>query len=202
MQEKQIKIKKKPCGAYMTNCYIIEIDKKEFIIDPGIGADEWVKENVKNPVAILNTHGHFDHVWSNQKLKEFYDIPIYCPKDDAFMLSNDPFSQGTPPSFPDVEVVGDEEFEINGVKIKYLFFPGHTPGCSAILIQDALFSGDFVFKDSIGRVDFPFSDASQMKKSIEKFLKIKDNYKIFPGHGENTTVFDEQKTLPNWLNYI
>ena len=186
----------------MTNCYIAEIDQKEFIIDPGIGADTWVRENVKNPVAILNTHAHFDHVWSNQKLKEFYDIPIYCPKDDIFMLFDDPFSQGTPPSVPDVEVVGDEDFDINGVKIKYLFFPGHTPGCSAILIKDALFSGDFVFKDSIGKVDFPFSDASKMKKSIDKFLKIKENYRIFPGHGENTTVFNEQKTLPNWLNYI
>ncbi len=197
-----VKIKQKPCGMYMTNCYIAEVDGKEFIIDPGIDADKWVKQNVKNPVAILNTHGHFDHVWSNAELKEFYNIPIYTPKDDVFMLQNDPFSQNTPPSKTDVEVVGDEEFEIDGVKIKYLFFPGHTPGCSAILIEDMLFSGDFVFKDSIGRVDFPFSDAQDMKKSIEKFLKIQENYKIYPGHGESTTVWREQNTLPNWLNYI
>ncbi len=202
MQEYKIEIKKQPCGAYMTNCYIANVDGREFIVDPGIGAVDWVKKNVTNPVAILNTHGHFDHVWSNQELKDYYNIPIYCPKDDAFMLSNDPFSQGTPPSTPDFEVIGDEEFDIDGVKVKYFFFPGHTPGCSAILIGDAFFSGDFIFKDSIGRVDFPFSNSESMKNSINKFLKFKENYKVFPGHGENTTVFNEQKTLPAWLNYI
>ncbi len=195
-------ILQKPCGIYMTNCYIVKIDDKELIIDPGIDADVWVKENVKNPVAILNTHGHFDHVWSNQELKAYYDIPIYAPKDDVFMLSSDPFSQGTPPSQADIEVVGDEVFNIDGIEVKYLFFPGHTPGCSAILIGDSLFSGDFIFKNSIGRVDFPFSSPEDMKKSIEKFLQIKENYKIYPGHGESTTVLDEQKTLPAWLNYI
>ncbi len=197
-----ISVKQKPCGVYMTNCYIVKVDNKEFIIDPGVDATQWVKENVKNPVAILNTHGHFDHVWSNAELKEFYDIPIYAPKDDIFMLASDPFSQGTPVSHADVEVVGDEELEIDGVKIRYFFFPGHTPGCSAILIGDMLFSGDFVFKNSIGRVDFPYSNPEDMKNSIEKFLNLKENYKIYPGHGESTDVFSEQKSLPAWLNYI
>ncbi|MFK5882136.1 MAG: MBL fold metallo-hydrolase [Sulfurospirillum sp.] len=197
-----MEIKQKPCGMYMTNCYIVKVDDKEFVIDPGIDAAEWVKENVKNPVAILNTHGHFDHVWSNAELKEKYNIPIYTPKSDVFMLLDDPFSQGTPPSTPDVEVVGDEKFNFGAIEVKYFLFPGHTPGSSAILIDDVLFSGDFIFKNSIGRVDFPYSNPSDMKKSIDKFLKIKENYRIFPGHGESTTVFEEQKTLPVWLNYI
>jgi len=195
-------IKQKPCGMYMTNCYIVTIDGKELIIDPGVDAAQWVKDNVKNPVAILNTHGHFDHVWSNAELKKQYDVPIYAPKDDIFMLSSDPFSQGTPLSNADIEVHEDEEFDIDGINVKYLFFPGHTPGCSAILIGDTLFSGDFIFKGSIGRVDFPFSNPADMKKSIEKFLKITENYRIYPGHGESTTVQEEQKTLPAWLNYI
>ena len=197
-----IKIEQKPCGLYMTNCYIVEVDGKEFIIDPGVDATQWVKERVKNPVAILNTHGHFDHVWSNQELKENFNIPIYAPKDDIFMLLNDPFSQGTPSSRADVEVVGDEKLEIDGVEVRYFLFPGHTPGCSAILIEDALFSGDFIFKNSIGRVDFPYSNPSDMKKSIEKFLQFKENYKVYPGHGESTDVFSEQASLPAWLNYI
>ncbi len=197
-----IKIEQKPCGLYMANCYIVEVDGKEFIIDPGVDATQWVKERVKNPVAILNTHGHFDHVWSNQELKENFNIPIYAPKDDIFMLLNDPFSQGTPSSRADVEVVGDEKLEIDGVEVRYFLFPGHTPGCSAILIEDALFSGDFIFKNSIGRVDFPYSNPSDMKKSIEKFLQFKENYKVYPGHGESTDVFSEQASLPAWLNYI
>ena len=197
-----IDIKQKPCGAYMTNCYIVEIDGKELIIDPGVDAADWVKNHVKNPVAILNTHGHFDHIWSNAELKEFYGIPIYTPKDDVFMLNSDPFSQGTPFSVADVEVSGDEEFDIDGIEVKFLWFPGHTPGCSAILIDNAFFSGDFIFKGSIGRVDFPFSNPQDMKKSIEKFLKFRDNFKVYPGHGESSSVFEEQKTLPTWLSYI
>ena len=195
-------IKKKPCGAYMTNCYIVKIGAVEFIIDPGMGADVWVKENVTNPVAILNTHGHFDHVWSNSSLKEYYNIPIYAPKPDVFMLQNDPFGQGTPASEADVAVEGDARFEIADIPIQYYFFPGHTPGCSAILIENALFSGDFIFQNSIGRVDFPYSSPEDMKASIRKFLQMQKDYVIYPGHGENTTVFTEQKSVGAWLNYI
>lgn len=195
-------IKSQPMGMYQTNCYIVEVDGKEFIIDPGVDATSWVLENVKNPVAILNTHGHFDHVWSNAELKENLNIPIYVPKDDAFMLSDDPFKQGTPTSKADVLVDGDCEFDIEGIKVKFLHYPGHTPGTSAILIGNAFFSGDFVFKSSIGRVDFPYSSSENMKKSINKFLQVEENWTIYTGHGEQTTVENEKSNLPMWLNMI
>ena len=79
----------KPMGSYQTNCYIIKSKEGEVIIDPGVGALEWVKQNVKNPMAVLNTHGHFDHVWSNKEVATYFDIPIYCPKGDVFMLEKD-----------------------------------------------------------------------------------------------------------------
>lgn len=189
-------------GVYQTNCYVVEVDGKEFIIDPGVGATDWVIKNTTNPIAILNTHGHFDHVWSNKELKEKLNIPIYVPKDDEFMLKDDPFGQGTPPSQADILVMGDQEFDIDGVRIKYFHFPGHTPGCSAILIGNDLFSGDFVFKGSIGRVDFPYSNPNDMKDSIEKFLEVEENWTIYPGHGEPTNVQAEQRILPMWLNHI
>jgi len=195
-------IKYRPMGMYQTNCYIVEIEGKEIIIDPGVGATSWILENTKNPIAILNTHGHFDHVWSNAELKEKLDIPIYVPSDDNFMLTDDPFGQGTPVSKADVLVINDQEFNIENIKVKYLHFPGHTPGCSAILIEDNLFSGDFIFKGSIGRVDFPSSNPKDMKNSIEKFLNIEENWVVYPGHGEPTRVQDEQRTLPMWLNMI
>lgn len=195
-------IKCKPMGLYQTNCYIVEIEGKELIIDPGVGAASWVMDNVHNPIAILNTHGHFDHVWSNGELKEQFNIPLYTPASDVFMLANDPFAQGTPPSEADVIVQEDEDFSLCGIDFSYLFFPGHTPGCSAILIQDTLFSGDFIFKGSIGRVDFPYSSPEEMRESIVKFLKLKNDWKIFPGHGGSTSVFAEQKTLPMWLDMI
>ena len=195
-------VKKQAMGTYQTNCYIVTIDEKDFIIDPGVGALEWIVENVKNPIAILNTHGHFDHVWSNQKVKEALKIPIYVPKEDAFMLKKDPFEQGTPPSEPDILVDGDETLMIDGMQVSYIHLPGHTPGNSVIMIEDGMFCGDFVFENSIGRVDFPYSSPEDMKKSIKKFLALPYDKILYPGHGNNTSIKVEQGRIANWLNYI
>lgn len=189
-------------GPYQTNCYIANIDSKDFIIDPGVDASSWVLKNVKNPVAILNTHGHFDHVWSNAEISDKLNIPIYCPKDDCFMLKDDPFSQGTPKSVPDVCVKPDEIIDFDGVEVIFHHFAGHTPGCSAIQIKDTLFSGDFIFSGSIGRVDFPYSNPNDMKQSIKKVLNWKDNFKVYPGHGDSTNLTKEKDSLKAWLNYI
>ena len=195
-------IKIQPMGDYQTNCYIITVDGKDFIIDPGVGATNWVKQNVKNPVAILNTHGHFDHVWSNDELSKLLNIKIYTPKQDEFMLKQDPYGLGLPPSTPDYLVEEDEELDFDGTKVKYHFFPGHTPGCSAIEIDNNLFSGDFIFNNSIGRTDFPFSSPSDMKKSIDKILKWNKNIRIYPGHGSSTSLNQEKASLKNWKNYL
>ena len=192
----------KAFGAYQTNCYIVGLNGKELIIDPGVGAAKWVKENVTNPIAILNTHGHFDHIWSDCELKKELNIPIYIPKNDAFMLEEDIFNQSQPTCKADILVDGDEEFDIEGIKVKYIFFPGHTPGCSVIEIGDDWFSGDFIFENSIGRVDFPYSNPKDMKKSLEKFLKIKYDKKVYTGHGNPTTIKREQKNVPYWFNYL
>ena len=191
-----------PMGVYQTNCYIVDINGKQLIIDPGVDALAWIKQNAKNPVAILNTHGHFDHVWSNNAVKQHFNIPIYCPKNDAFMLENDPFSQGTPPSKPDFYINPDEEIELLGKKIKFHFFPGHTPGCSAITINNHMFSGDFIFQGSIGRVDFPYSKPSDMKKSLHKILNFTKDYIIYPGHGGVTSLSKEKNSLQEWINFI
>ena len=195
-------IKIKPMGDYQTNCYIVTVDEKDFIIDPGVDALKWVKANVTNPIAILNTHGHFDHVWSNYEVSQDLGLKIYCPKDDAFMLEKDPYGFGMKPSTADVLVEGDEEFDFDGTKVKYHFFPGHTPGCSAIEIDGKLFTGDFIFKGSIGRVDFPFSSPQKMKESIKKVLSWEDDIELFPGHGSSTTLKKENNSLKNWLEYL
>jgi len=197
-----MKIQQKACGAYGTNCYIVEVDGKELIIDPGMEAVSWVKAHVHHPVAILNTHGHFDHVWSNAELSKAFKLPIYAPKDDLFMLEHDPFEQGTPPSFADVSVEGDAVYDIEGIDVKFFHFPGHTPGCSVILIENTLFSGDFIFNNSIGRYDFPYSDALLMRQSLEKFLTITENWDVYPGHGDKTTVKKEQANIPLWFRYF
>ena len=195
-------IKIQPMGATQTNCYIATVDGKDLIIDPGMGATQWVLDNVKNAVAILNTHGHFDHVWSNAELKETLKIPLYCPKGDAFMLQKCPLGQPTPPCTPDYEVVGDEVLEIAGIEVQYRLFPGHTPGCSIIQIKDVWFSGDFLFEQSIGRWDFPFSSGEEMAKSLEKAMKIEEDYTIYPGHGMSTTLKAEQAVMPYWMQQV
>ena len=191
-----------PMGAYQTNCYIITINQKDIIIDPGIDAFVWIKQNATDPIAILNTHGHFDHVWSNTEIKEYFDIPIYCPKGDIFMLTDDPLSQRTPKSQADFIIQPDETIVLEDTDIKFHHFPGHTPGCSAIQINNNLFSGDFIFAGSIGRVDFPYSNPQDMKNSLKKVLQWKNDLIIYPGHGDKTSLFSEKMSLKVWLNHL
>ena len=197
-----MQIKKQPMGAYQTNCYIVSTQGKDFIIDPGVDAAKWVMQNVTNPVAILNTHGHFDHVWSNAELQNTLGIELYTPKDDVFLLQNSEWMPDLPPSTPDVEVVGDKEIDFEGVQVKFTHFPGHCPGCSTIEIGDAMFSGDFIFNRSIGRTDFPYSNPQDMKKSLLKFKKIPYDKILYPGHGENTTIKQEQQYIDYWITQL
>ena len=189
----------KPFGEYQTNCYIY----KDIIIDPGMGAVDWVIKNTTNPKAILLTHGHFDHIWSVAELKEKLNIPVYIHKDDAFMLSEDIFGMGVPKTSADVLIENDETIEIDGIKVSFKYFPGHTPGSMTIEIDEFMFSGDFIFKGSIGRFDFPYSDKFEMKKSLNKFLGLNYDKIILPGHGDKTTIKNEQINIKNyWLGAI
>ena len=197
-----MKIKQKACGDYGTNCYIVEVNGKEIIIDPGQNAFEWVKQNVSNPVAILNTHGHFDRIWSNAQLQKEFGIPLYAPKGDLFMLESDVLGRGVPPSRADFGVDNDEVLMIEDIKVSFFHFAGHTPGCSVIVIEDVMFSGDFIFKNSIGRYDLPHSNPQEMKRSLERFLTFKEDLQIYPGHGDKTTVFKEQAHIPHWMRYF
>ncbi len=188
-----MQIKVKPMGVYQTNCYIVTVDNKDFIVDPGVNATEWVMQNVTNPVAILNTHGHFDHVWSNAELQEKLNVKLYTPKGDVPLLTASEWMPDLPPSTPDIMVNPDETLVIEGVKVKFHHFPGHCPGCSMIEIEDAIFSGDFIFERSIGRTDFPYSSPSDMKNSLNKFKKLDFDKTLYPGHGGTTTVKQEQQ---------
>lgn len=192
----------KPCGSYATNCYILEFGEYQIVIDPGMNAAQWVLKNTTNLVAILNTHGHFDHVWSNIELQQNTKAKLYTPIDDIFMLKNDIFGMNMPSSVPDYAVKPDTTLDINGTKIIFHHFPGHTPGSSAIEIEGHLFTGDFVFAGSIGRTDFPYSDISKMIDSLKKFALIKDDMKILPGHDRTSSVRAEQALVPMWLRHL
>lgn len=193
-------IKRKACGAYETNCYILSIGDKDFVIDPGEKALDFVKSECKNLRAILNTHGHFDHVWDNALVKEQFSVPIYIHEKDAFMLK-DPFNTGHKHSEADFLVKDENEIYIDGVGFRFLFFPGHTPGCCMIELvgENLVFSGDFLFRGSIGRYDFPFSNQEDMKYSLERILSYDRDFKLLPGHGHESTLADEKQTIRYFL---
>ena len=197
-----MQIKSAPMGYTQTNCYIVDNGKQSLIIDPGMGAKEWVIRHATNPIAILNTHGHFDHVYDNGALKEHYDIPIYCPKEDAFMLQKCVLGQHVPPSRADVEVDSEKPFWVGDFRLRFRHFPGHTPGCSVIELDDIWFSGDFLFKGSIGRWDFPYSDGHAMLQSLKRAKAIDKDFRLYPGHGEPTGLKREQMGLDRWIAYV
>ncbi|MBE9818609.1 MBL fold metallo-hydrolase [Campylobacter concisus] len=192
----------KSFGDFGTNCYIVTKDNSSLVIDPGDGAKEWVLQNAKNLKAILCTHGHFDHIFDAGELKDELEIPIYINKSDAFMCESDIFGYMKSTFTPDILVGNDENFNIDDFCIKFHHFPGHTPGCSMIEIDDAMFSGDFLFRGSIGRWDFPFSDKNEMLKSLEKCKNLKGNFTLYPGHGEGSTLKTEQNNIGYWIGIV
>ena len=197
-----MQIQFQPMGQYQTNCYIVTINGKDFIVDPGVGATDWVMAHAKNPVAILNTHGHFDHVWSNAELQKLLQIPIIIHKDDAFFLEKEQFGINMPKSKPDLLVKDEEPLTIEEESIRFLHFPGHTPGSCVIDFGEFWCTGDFIFRGSIGRVDFPYSDPNAMKESLKRFKALEFDKILYPGHGEPTTIKEEQRHIDYWLRAI
>ena len=193
----------KPCGVYATNCYIIKHAKGDFIIDAGQGGAEFVRQNATNLRAILCTHGHFDHIWDCAAVKKEFQIPIYIHKDDEFMLA-DPFEMGHLHAKADFLVADENELDISGVKFRFLHFAGHTPGCCMIELvgENVAFSGDFLFKGTVGRYDFPYSDANLMRQSLERVAKFKQDLRLLPGHGDETSLQAEQANLRYFINVI
>ena len=194
-----MQILKKAFGEYVTNCYIVKGERGDLVIDPGEGSFDWVMQNTGKIAAVLNTHGHFDHVYDDAKLQRA-GAKIYIHEDDAFMLRADPFETMPEPIEADVLVKGQEQsFEIAGFNVKFSLFAGHTPGSCMIEAGGVIFSGDVIFKGSIGRWDFPFSSGEQMKESLHKILQIEGDFTLYPGHGPNTSLAAERQNLKYFL---
>ena len=200
-------IRYKPFGPLGTNCYLVDVPEGTVIVDPGMDAEAWVVKEAKDPLAILNTHGHFDHVWSNHRLQERLSIPLYIRQEDSFMLQNDPLMRQTPQSHADVEITDDHPVTVGGMAFRFYPVPGHSPGSALIEGEGFLLSGDFIFKGSIGRFDFPFSDATRMRRSLEWFLERAadkawpEDTPVYPGHGGPTTVGSAVRELGQILAY-
>jgi hydroxyacylglutathione hydrolase len=199
-------------GAYETNCYVLrssEAAKDCLIVDAGLGAGkliEFLQEHKLNPVALVLTHGHIDHMAGVAALRdEFPDIKVYIHKLDAGMLAEPhtnlsamtgEFFSIEPAEFSLEE---DDVIEQAGVKLSVLHTPGHTPGGICLYSKDEgiVFTDDALFAESIGRTDFPNGSMSQLLKSIrEKLFTLPDETKVYPGHGPVTTLAHEKAHNP------
>ena len=199
-------------GDFETNCYIVRADGSAVdcvVIDAGLDSEELVESLVEhkwNPVAVILTHGHIDHIAGLEALRrQFPAIKVYVHRLDAAMLANpkanlSSLMQGSYRAQPaDVLVDNGDVIEEAGLRLEVLHTPGHTPGgiCLYARRDGLAFVGDTLFAGSIGRTDFPGGDMDQLIRSIKtKLLTLPDDTTIYPGHAMRSTVGREKRANP------
>jgi len=199
-------------GAYQTNCYVLRDDdsaKDCLIIDPGLEAEElieFLEKEKLNPVAVILTHGHIDHIAGVEALRNrFPEIKVYIHNLDAEMLTNPNINLSTMSGMKfvtdaeDVSLKERDVIDLADVKLLVLHTPGHTPGGISLYSKKAgvVFVGDALFADSIGRTDFPGGSMSQLLNSVrEKLFTLPEQTEVYPGHGPATTIAEEKAHNP------
>jgi len=202
-----IKVKKVRTGAIDENCYLVyDADTKYLaIIDPGENVNQIINviesENLK-PEILINTHGHYDHVIADDKIRLKYKVPLAVHKDDAEMLAdsekNYSFISGIPVSIkkPEILLEDNQEVKLSFITFKVLSTPGHSKGSICLLFGSYLFTGDTLFAGSIGRTDLWGGNSEELLKSLEKLKKLDPYITVCPGHGSMTTIANELKHNP------
>jgi glyoxylase-like metal-dependent hydrolase (beta-lactamase superfamily II) len=202
-------------GMVQTNCYIVINDetKECFIIDPGASGKqlaEKIKQDNLIPVAVLLTHGHFDHAGGVDDLAKEFDIKIYAHEAEEDTLhdpqKNVSWMVGAKESYDaDVFLKDSEIVNLAGFDIKVLHTPGHTEGgcCYFIAEDNVVFTGDTLFAQSVGRTDFPGGSMSQIVRSIKENLltlnesgNLETDIMVYPGHNDPTTIETERMENP------
>jgi glyoxylase-like metal-dependent hydrolase (beta-lactamase superfamily II) len=199
-------IHKVSSGVGVSNSYIAGDGEAGVIIDAGANAGDirrMVGKSGMKPVMILLTHCHFDHIEHVDEIRAEYGIGAAIHAADARAMS-DPVLNGSvlfgPPKAllpPDSLLADGQTVRAGGAEFAIIHTPGHTPGGICILSGEALFSGDTIFKGSVGRTDLGGGDFGQLIASIEgRIMRLGDGVGIYPGHGFQTTVGDERRTNP------
>lgn len=202
-------IRRRVLGRLGTNCYLImnKESRQVIIIDPAAQADVLIHELDALdavPAAIFLTHGHFDHIGAVAELAGHYQIPVCAGRREADLLAdvnkNLSLSFGSPISLKAERFFEDmENFELAGINFRVYHTPGHTEGGVCYLLPDehVLFSGDTIFRESVGRSDLPTGSMSELIRAIKRVLaQIDDDTVIYPGHGDETTAAHEQSNNP------
>lgn len=197
-------------GNLAVNCwFLINEDTKEALVfDPGDQADRIVAYAEKKGVvikAILLTHGHADHIGGAEALRSLTDAKIYALREEETMLLDGKtnlsvfINRKVITVSADEFLVDEQEIALCGMTLKVYHTPGHTPGGCSYYCEEAgcVFSGDTLFQASVGRSDFPGGSMSQLVRSIrEKLFLLPDETKVYPGHGEETSIGYEKRYNP------
>lgn len=201
-------VSRKTLGYMFTNCYFLTDDasRETIIVDPAAQAqkilDELRQQNLK-PVMIVLTHAHFDHMMALKELLDALRIPFCLHKMDAPALSDPVLNLSRellhrdllcPP--PDRLLEEGDVLCAGESRLTVLHTPGHTPGSICLLGEDALISGDTLFRQGMGRTDFPGGDIVAMRSSLHRLASLDGGLRVFPGHGEETTIADERLRNP------
>ena len=180
------------------NSYIVTADNKNAVVIDCAEVslyDECIKRKL-NPVAVLLTHGHFDHVGGCGVFYK-HGVPIYCGEDEKALIHS-PENRGIfggvyIPEFEITKTFKDgESVTLGGINFKVISTPGHTAGSVCYLAEDCLFTGDTLFCESVGRTDLPTGSSAELIKSVKKLFSLDGDYKVYCGHECDTTLSHER----------
>lgn len=190
------------CGLFQTNTYFLEIEDTCILIDPACKIDKLLPllEN-KKLLAVLLTHGHFDHIKACDDLYKRYNVPIYIHEADIDMTKDGSMGKSFGLQYvPTISVplvkLDERKYEIGAFKFEVIFTPGHSKGSLCYLFNDCIFTGDTLFRLSCGRTDLEGGSVSELKHSLKLLSTLDPNLIVYPGHDEASVLGFEIENNP------